>query len=568
MPTVLDRRIAETLARVTAPDGPLPLTTFERWGQTLPMIAAAPPSLPHYFEHFCALHGNRDFLVSDTERLSFAETYSAASAVAQALISDFNVRRGERVGIAMRNCPAWIASYMGVVMAGGVATLLNGWWQGKELATSIVDTGTKLVLVDESRSARIASMSPGCNAQIVELDVARPILQALAPITQSGGRAELPQLDGDDLATILFTSGSTGEARGVCSDHRAVIQAAFNYFAQSLTIVSIAKEDGTAPMVPPATLLNVPLFHVTAEVPVFLQSFAMGRKLVLMSKWDAEEAMRLMDREKVTYFVGVPLMSYEILTHPRRGQYDLSTVASFAAGGAPRPPEHVRRIHEEMGGGRPLLGYGLTETNAVGCGNINENYLAKPASTGPASRPLVELAILDDEGEAVPQGARGEVAIRSICNFRGYWNNEAATAASVTPDGFFRTGDIGYLDADGYLFIVDRKKDIIIRGGENISCLEVEAGIYEHPDVAEVAIFGLPDERFGEVPGAVVHLRPGTRLDADALRAFLIQRLATFKLPAHIWFVDAPLPRLGTEKIDKIALRKIYGGVNGFQQVD
>jgi long-chain acyl-CoA synthetase len=218
----------------------------------------------------------------------------------------------------------------------------------------------------------------------------------------------------------------------------------------------------------------------------------------------------------------------------------------------------VKRLEDEMGGAHPLLGYGLTETNAVGCGNINENYLAKPSSTGPASAPLVDLAILDDAGNALPQGERGEVSIRSICNFIGYWNNEAATRDAVTDDGYFRTGDVGYLDEDGYLFIVDRKKDIIIRGGENISCQEVEAALYENGAVAEAAVFGLADERFGEVPGAVIRLQPGAVLDADALIAFLKPRLAPFKLPARIWFSTDPLPRLGTEKIDKVGLRAKY----------
>jgi len=254
----------------------------------------------------------------------------------------------------------------------------------------------------------------------------------------------------------------------------------------------------------------------------------------------------------------VPLMSFEILTHPNRAKYDLSTVTDFAAGGAPRPIDHVRRINEEMGGGAPLIGYGLTETNGVGCGNWRENYLAKPNSTGRASAPLVDLAILDDAGNKVAAGERGEVAIRSICNFREYWHRPDATAAAFSKHGYFLTGDIGYLDEDGYLFIVDRKKDIIIRGGENISCQEVEAAIYEHPLVAEAAVFGLPDERFGEVPGAVVHFHDGETVDEAALQGFLCEHIAAFKVPARIWIAPDPLPRLGTEKIDKVGLRAKY----------
>jgi acyl-CoA synthetase (AMP-forming)/AMP-acid ligase II len=259
----------------------------------------------------------------------------------------------------------------------------------------------------------------------------------------------------------------------------------------------------------------------------------------------------------VTYFVGVPLMSFEMLTHPNRGQYDLSTVTDIAAGGAPRPVEHVKRIDQEMEGA-PLIGYGLTETNGVGTGNWRGNYLAKPNSAGRASPPLVDLAILDDAGRPVPQGERGEVSIRSVACFREYWGNPQATSACFTGDGYFRTGDIGYLDEDGYLFIVDRKKDIIIRGGENISCQEVEAALYEHPDVAEACVFGLPDERFGEVPGAVVHLREPGAVETEDLVAFLSAHIAAFKVPHRIWIAPDPLPRLGTEKIDKVSLRKAY----------
>jgi acyl-CoA synthetase (AMP-forming)/AMP-acid ligase II len=277
-----------------------------------------------------------------------------------------------------------------------------------------------------------------------------------------------------------------------------------------------------------------------------------------MAKWDAVEAMKLIEREKVTYFVGVPLMSFEIATHPDRDKYDLSTCVSFAAGGAPRPIEHVDRIRKALPHAFPLLGYGLTETNGVGCGNLNENYLAKPGSTGTASRPLVDLAILDDDGKPVPQGQVGEVSIRSIANFLGYWDNEKATREAIMPDGYFRTGDLGYLDPEGYLFIVDRKKDIIIRGGENISCIEVESAIYAHPCIAEASVFGLPDEKLGEVPAAVYLAKEDCSASEDELREFLKAHIAPFKIPVRFWEVTEPLPRLGTEKVDKRSLRERY----------
>ncbi|NNM76020.1 acyl--CoA ligase [Sphingomonas sp. ID1715] len=558
MPSELDLKLDTIMDGLTAPGSMMTLTSWEDGGVTLPMIAAAPPALSYYFDHFCAQHGDKDFLVCGDERLSFAQVHAQARAVAGALVQGYGVKRGDHVGIAARNAPAWIVLYMGILMAGGVATLLNGWWTGSELAEGIDESDTRLVFADPPRAKRLAETTH--RAELVVVDVGLPIAQALAPVLARGGGAEteLPALGPDDIATILFTSGSTGQSKGAISTHRAVTQGVFNYLAQTLMTLQLATELGQAPTLQPCTLLNVPLFHVTAEVPVMLQSFAMGRKLVIMQKWDAEEAMRLMEREKVTYFVGVPLMSFEILTHPNRKNYNLSSVMDFAAGGAPRPVEHVKRIDEEMGGAKPLIGYGLTETNGVGCGNFRDNYLAKPNSTGRASRPLVDLAILDDAGKPVPQGQRGEVCIRSVCNFLKYYKNPEATKVAFTHDRYFRTGDIGYLDEDGYLFIVDRKKDIIIRGGENISCQEVEAALYESVDVAEAAVFGLPDERFGEVPGAVVHPADGATLTAEGLQAFLQPRLAAFKIPARIWIAPDPLPRLGTEKIDKVSLRAHY----------
>ena len=559
MPSALDLRLESAYNLITGPGGPIQVGSVERFGRQLPFITNAPTNLADYVAYFSAMHGDATFLVEGDERLSFKQVYAAARKVAAGLIDGHGVQRGDRVGLAMRNANAWCVAYIGILLAGGCATLLNGWWQGGELAAGIDDAEAKLVIADAQRAARLAEPGVSHGAQVVALDITKPIDEAIAPLA-AGGSAEtaLPVLTGQDLATILFTSGSTGQSKGAYSRHEAVVQAIFNYVTQTASIVHLLTEDGQMSDIQPATLICTPLFHVTAEIPVFLQSFALGRKLVLMPKWNADEAMRLIQDEKCNYFVGVPLMSYEILVSPNRKNYDLSTCKSYAGGGAPRPPEHVRRLASEMGDAKPLLGYGLTETNAVGCGIINENYVEKPLSTGPASKPLVDLAILDELGNELPQGSVGEVCMRSVCNFEGYWNNEAATKAAFFHNGYFRSGDLGYLDEDGYLFIVDRKKDIIIRGGENISCQEVEAAIYEHAEVNECAVFGLPDERLGECVGAVVWTKPGSELTADALTAVLNARLAPYKVPCRIWMSNEALPKLGSEKIDKVTLRNRY----------
>jgi acyl-CoA synthetase (AMP-forming)/AMP-acid ligase II len=324
-----------------------------------------------------------------------------------------------------------------------------------------------------------------------------------------------------------------------------------------MTLLGIMESEGRGPANPPRTLINVPLFHVTGEVPVMLNSFVIGRGMVLMPRWDPGEALRLIEQEKVTYFVGVPTMSLELMQHPDRDRYDLSSLTDIAAGGAPRPVAHVKRLQESFRTAQPALGYGLTETNAVGCGNFWQNYADKPASTGRPHRPMVELAILGDGDTHLPPGETGEIAIRAAANIRGYWRDPVATAAAFTADGFLRTGDIGYLDEDNYLFIVDRKKDIIIRGGENISAAEVEAAIYSHPAVSEASVFGVADERLGEVPAAVVYAEDGD-LEREALLDFLRTRLAQFKLPVHLWIETEPLPKLGTGKIDKKTLRERF----------
>lgn len=559
MANAQDAKVDAIIASLTGEGGMFAVKPFAHQGRDFPMISTAPPHLAAFFEAMCAMHHDKIFIVDGDRRLTFAQVYAKAQAVAGALISVHGVKHGDRVGIAARNSACWVVLYMAIIMAGGVATLLNGFWQGDEMADAMADTEVSLVLLDGPRAKRLGVSTRACAAKRIVFDDTLAIDAALAPVTDGASApVTLPELTPDDLVTILFTSGSTGKSKGAYSTHRAKVQGTFNYITQTVALLHYVTEAGLAPKFPPSTLLNVPLFHITGEVTVFLQSFAMGRKMVMIPKWDAREAMRLIEAERVTYFTGVPLMSFEILTHPDRAQFDLSSCTVFAAGGAARPSEHVRRMHEEMNGGEPIAGYGLTETNAVGCSTFGDNYLAKPASTGRASPPLVELAILDDAGQPVPTGERGEICIRTICNFEGYWNNPEATAAAFTTDRFFRTGDIGRLDDEGYLFIVDRKKDIIIRGGENVTCLEVEAAIYALPIISAACVFGLPDERFGEIPAAVVTLQPGETTTAEALQAELAKHLAAFKVPARLWIAPTPLPVLGTGKIDKVSIRKDY----------
>jgi len=553
VPSELDRKYDAILATVTGPGGRIQVGRDE---QGRAIVTNLPPTLPMLFDIFCMLHADVTAVIYQGERLNFSELNAHATRLAEAIAGGWGIAKGDRVAIAMRNCPSWIVSYMAVLKAGGIATLINGWWQADELAHALELTEPKLVIADPQRAARIAAT--GIEVDIVALPVDQPVEAALQPLlAREAGDVPLPQVGPDDDATILFTSGSTGAAKGAVSTHRAVTTGTYAYSMSLATMLGIKESEGNPPKNPPRTLINVPLFHVTGEVPVMLNSFVIGRGMVLMPKWDAGEALRLIEAETVTYFVGVPTMSLELMQHPDRDKYSLASLTDIAAGGAPRPVAHVKRLQESFRGAQPALGYGLTETNAAGCGNFWQNYAAKPASTGRPQKPIIELAILGPNDEHLGPGSRGEVAIRAACLFRGYWRDEEATRAAFTADGFFRTGDIGYQDEDEYLFIVDRKKDIIIRGGENISSQEVEAAIYAHPLVAEVAVFGVADERLGEVPAAIVHCEDGG-LTPDALIAFLSERIAAFKVPAHLRMLDDPLPKLGTGKIDKVALRERY----------
>ena len=311
--------------------------------------------------------------------------------------------------------------------------------------------------------------------------------------------------------------------------------------------------DGAQP--PPSMLLAVPLFHVNGLHVQLLQSFRQGRKLVGMYKWDVEEALRLIEAERITALQGVPTMAWEVIRSPHLHDYDTSSLAYVGGGGAAMAPEHARRIGEHLGRGVPGTGYGMTETNALGTTVAGKALLSRPRTCGRPAAPLVSIKVVDERGDEVPRGQSGEIWIHGAMNFRGYWNNPEATREALS-DGWVHTGDIGHMDDEGYVFITDREKDMVIRGGENIGCQEVEAVLYDHPGVSECAVFGVPDERLGETLAAVIMPKPGAEIDADGVRAHVAAHLARFKVPEQVWLQREPLPRLPSGKIYKRALRE------------
>ncbi|WP_416907664.1 MAG: class I adenylate-forming enzyme family protein [Polymorphobacter sp.] len=571
MKTALDTAIDATVEKIIAPGGQLEVGEAVVRGAKLPVFKAAPPSLREFFGFFAMTHGAKEFLVYGDERLSFGEVYQRAVKMAAMLQHCYGIAKGDRVAIAMRNYPEWVEAFIAITHLGAVAVPMNAWWTGEELEYGLSDSGTRLVFADEERARRINGTD--FKGVVVTVRTSSDVSASLGYARVDDVMKTCPdscwylsEIAPEDDATIMYTSGSTGNPKGAVSTHRGVISGTMNYLVMGLALLSLAEQQGIKAPEQQVMLLNVPLFHITGSVPVMMVSVAIGRKMIIMHKWDAGEALRLIEAERCTYFVGVPTMSLEMMMHPDRAKYDTSSLIDVASGGAPRPPEHVERLIRELPGKNPLQGYGLTETNGVGAGNLRDNYRAKPNSTGRASPPLVEIRIVaadaPDCSVALAAGEVGEVCIRSAANVRGYWMRPEATAEAFPGDGWFRSGDLGYLDEDAYLFIVDRKKDIIIRGGENISCQEVEAALYAHPAVAEACVFGLPDDRLGEIVGAVVHAKDGQALEAEALTEFVKRDLAAFKVPARLWFSKEQLPKLGSGKIDKVALRKHYRAVH------
>ncbi len=501
-------------------------------------------------------YSDKTFLVYNEQRLSFLETYKKCQNFAAVLKNHYDIKKGDRVAIYMRNNPEWVIAFMGISYLGAVVVPMNSWWTSAEAEYAINDSGSVVVLADKQCFERVRSLSSeslhlivlggaeGNNNEMVSFEslMAEYADQEIAPF----------DVTPDDHATIFYTSGSTGEPKGVLSTHRNIISALSSWL---LNIMVLMGDDIPEPPYPPSCLLTVPLFHVSGSHVLFLFSLLIGRKITMMYKWDANEALRLIERERVTFFNGVPTMSSELQQAAVNTDRDLSSLTDVFSGGAARPPAQINEILETFKGASTGNGYGLTETNGLGAAIAGDLYLALPDSVGRPIPAITEFKIVDEQGRTLDDNQVGEICIKSAGNAKGYWNLPDETGAAFV-EGWFHTGDMGCLDKNGFLKIVDRIKDIIIRGGENISCLEVEAAIYTHPAVAEAAVIGVPDSRLGEVVGAALVLKPDCELTVDALTEHLKGRLADFKIPVQVWFMDEKLPKTASEKIFKKKLKE------------
>ncbi len=553
----------EAFAAVTGPGHDFELVEGTVRGVGYRLFKNAPPTLGHVFAR--ARGDTSTFLVYEDERWSFDETMRHVDALAHALVHTYGVRKGDRVGITMRNLPEWVVSFAAILSVGAVSVSLNAWWTEHELSYGIEDSGLSVLVADPERTERAARAAAERGVPVVAVrtgpdEVLPDGVRRYEDVVTLGDAMPEVEVGPDDDATILYTSGTTGFPKGAVSTHRAVVHALMAFWANT-TIQSARRGENVlgGGGFEPSFILIVPLFHVTGCVPVMLSCFGLHYKLVMMRKWEPEEALRLIEAERVTTFVGVPTQSWDLLECPKFADYDTSSLVSVGGGGAPAPATLVDRVERGFRRGRPNIGYGMTETNAYGPGNTGDDYVSHPTSTGRARTTIMDVEIRDEVGNALPTGSRGQIWMKGPNIIRGYWNKPEATAETIV-EGWLASGDIGRIDEEGFLYVEDRAKDMVLRGGENIYCAEVESAVYEHPAVYEAAVLGVPHERLGEEVACVVQRKEGEALTEDELRAFLAERLAPFKVPSRIVFSDDRLPRNPSGKILKRELRTTYFG--------
>ncbi len=535
----------------------------------------APPTLRDMVTNGRAFAA-REFIVHEDDRVTFEAFHRAVAAFAAQLAAD-GVGKGDRVAIIMRNLPEWPVAFFAAVSLGAIVTPLNAWWTGPELHYGLTDSGSRVCIVDAERLDRITPHLDDC-PDLQRVYVARsdspPAHRLLARLEDIIGApdswAALPDrplpstpIAPDDDATIFYTSGTTGKPKGALGTHRNMTT---NVITSAAALARpflrrgepVPTPDPKAPQ--RVTLLVVPMFHVTGCSATLGPALNNGGKLVLMRKWDALEGMKLIERERVTTTGGVPTIAWQLIEHPERPNFDLSSIEGITYGGAPSAPELVRRIKEVWPTASAGNGWGMTETSATFSSNGSDDYVNRPDSCGPA--PAVgEMKIMTVEEPHRELGPNevGELWCKGPMVLRSYWNKPEATAQTFV-DGWVRTGDLARIDEEGFCFIIDRAKDMLIRGGENIYCIEVENVLYDHPAVMDAALIGIPHRTLGEEPGAVVTLKPDAQATEQELRAFVAARLAAFKVPVRVAFWHETLPRNANGKIMKSELKAVFAG--------
>jgi len=544
----------EAIALLTGPGQEYELETVDLHGRRCRVFKNLEQTLR---DHFAAYQSDATFLVYEEDRYSFREAYLESCKLATILRDDYGIQKGDRVAISMRNFPEWVLSFQAVTSIGAIAVAMNSLWTSEELEFGLADSGAKVLIGDQERIDRVLPALPRLNLRLI---LARPTRELppgvpnLADLLAAQGACDMPKVEvhAEDDATILYTSGSTGHPKGALSCHRNIMSSLRSWELDVQIALTISGQTLPTPAVQPATLLAVPLFHATGLHSGLLASYRPQRKVVLMYKWDVERALELIESERIGSFIAPAAMTGDLVQAGKTSTRDLSSLSMIGGGGAPRAPEQVKQIASSFRRAAPNTGWGMTETNAIGTSIGGRDYLKHPSSSGRVSA-VLDLKIVGEDGGELPAGVPGEMMITGASVIRGYWNRPEANAETFV-DGWLRTGDVGYVDQDGYLYIVDRIKDLVIRGGENIGCAEVEAGLLAHDKILEAAVYAVPDERLGEEVGATLYTSGA--IDEAELREFLLQHIARFKLPRYITIAKEPLPRIASGKIDKRRIRE------------
>ncbi|MGX7952882.1 class I adenylate-forming enzyme family protein [Tsuneonella sp. HG249] len=557
---------AKIREKLTAPGERFEMETIDIRGVPTRVWKNAPENL-RALMLLARMHGERTAFIYEDERVTYAALHRAVARLAQELRAR-GIAKGDRVALAMRNLPEWPVAFFACVTIGAICVPLNAWWTGHELSYGLADSGTKLLICDDERWERIRphlTDIPALEHVLVtraagELAPPAERLEDVigAPPTWSElPDAEIPEetIAADDDATIFYTSGTTGHPKGALGTHRNLVTNIFSS-GYGASVAAMRRGDEPPQPVHKTMLTVIPLFHVTACSAGLMGTIAAGNTMIFMRRWEPVKAFEIIEREKVNATGGVPTIAWQLIEHPDRDKYDLSSLEAIAYGGAPSAPELVRKIREVFGA-LPGNGWGMTETMATVTGISSEDYLNNPTSCGPPVA-VADLKIMNEDGtEEMPVGEVGELYARGPMVVKGYWNRPEATAETFI-DGWVRTGDLAKLDNEGCCYIVDRAKDMILRGGENIYSSEVENVLYDHPAVTDAALIGIPHQQLGEEPAAVVHLAPGTSATEAELQAFLAERLAKFKVPVRILFSEETLPRNANGKILKKDLKALF----------
>ena len=546
----------QALARLTAPGQPFEIVEVDVRDRHLRVFKNAPRNLRDIYE---TTRSDKLFIVYEDERLTYEDIWRRACTLAHALVKDHGVGWGDRVALSMRNYPEWIVAYMAITSVGAMAIAMNALWTADEMSYGLSMSQPKVLITDQERLDRLASLAnPPTGFSIIAARTTKPLpasARAWADAMSGPEQTTMPDVnaDPDDDAHMLFTSGSTGNPKGAVSTHRNVISALVSWELDLHAAWEVGLLD--RPVADPpqtAMLLAIPLFHVTGLLACAVQSFRFQRRIVMMYKWDVEKGADIIEREGITHMTATPAITGDVVAYSRRTGRKFPTLVSIGGGGASRAPEQVRAIDAVFEHAKPGTGWGMTETNAIGVGIAAADYLRKPESSGRCSA-VLDIRVVDENGKTLPAGERGELLIRGASIMQGYWQNPKANAENFVDGDWFRTGDVAVIDDEGFLFIVDRIKDLVIRGGENIGCGAVEYALQEHPAVEEASVYGVPDERLGEEVGTTLFISKS--VTEEELRDFLSTRLAKFQIPRYFRFQTEPLPRGATGKIMKKDLR-------------